>query len=163
MRIVCPSCEAEYELPDNLLAAGPRKVRCARCNREWQAAPPPGMSTAPMPPPPAPLPPLPPPSIAPDVMEEARQASPQPPAPPSEPKAKGPPPLAEFVAPLVPDGRKPRDMPVPGGPPRVGLVIAWLLTVAVLAGGVGAAWLKKAEIVAAWPPAARIYKLLDLD
>ena len=48
MRIVCPACEAEYEVPDTLLANGPRKVRCARCAREWEPfAPPPPIQPPP--------------------------------------------------------------------------------------------------------------------
>lgn len=34
MRIVCPSCDAAYELPASRLKPG-RMVRCARCGSDW--------------------------------------------------------------------------------------------------------------------------------
>lgn len=34
MRIVCPSCAAEYEVPESRLLAG-KMVRCAKCGSEW--------------------------------------------------------------------------------------------------------------------------------
>ncbi len=37
MRIVCPSCTAEYEVPASRMTA-PRRVRCARCGGEWLAS-----------------------------------------------------------------------------------------------------------------------------
>jgi predicted Zn finger-like uncharacterized protein len=42
MRIVCPSCEATYEVPKSLLGDGGKLVRCARCGKEWlpEATPP---------------------------------------------------------------------------------------------------------------------------
>jgi predicted Zn finger-like uncharacterized protein len=139
MRIVCPSCEAEYEVPESIVASGPRKVRCHKCAREWQVMPPPGMTVAP-PPPPEPA------------------AAPM----PDTPRAPAPPPLAEFAPPL-PDPRAAKPIKVKGGAPSLGLVFAWLFTLAILGGGVGVAWLKKTEIIAFWPPASRIYKLLDLN
>lgn len=36
MRIVCPSCAAEYEVPASHLAPS-RMVRCARCGGKWAA------------------------------------------------------------------------------------------------------------------------------
>jgi predicted Zn finger-like uncharacterized protein len=38
MRIACPNCAAEYDVPEALLAAGPRLLRCARCGHQFQAA-----------------------------------------------------------------------------------------------------------------------------
>jgi predicted Zn finger-like uncharacterized protein len=35
MRIVCPSCNATYEVPAPLLGNAARRLRCARCQREW--------------------------------------------------------------------------------------------------------------------------------
>lgn len=35
MRIVCPSCETEYDVPAALLGTTARPVRCARCTAEW--------------------------------------------------------------------------------------------------------------------------------
>ena len=36
MRIVCPNCDAEYDVPHNLIGNG-RRVRCARCGQPWEA------------------------------------------------------------------------------------------------------------------------------
>ena len=38
MRIDCPNCAAVYEIPDRLLQAGPRTLRCAACARTWTAS-----------------------------------------------------------------------------------------------------------------------------
>lgn len=146
MRIVCPSCEAEYEVPESIVASGPRKVRCHKCAREWQVMPPPGMVlTPPPPPPPAAMP-------GPEALQPARPAGP----------ASGPAPLAEFAPPL-PDPRAAKPMKVKGGAPSLGLVIGWLFTFAVIGGGIGAAWLMKAQIIAFEPRLAKVYKLLDLN
>src|SRR5579875_2656608 len=34
MRIVCPACEAAYEVPDTVVSPG-RVVRCVRCGKDW--------------------------------------------------------------------------------------------------------------------------------
>ena len=34
MKIVCPSCQAQYEVPEVVLTSR-RKMRCARCGAEW--------------------------------------------------------------------------------------------------------------------------------
>ncbi len=38
MRIVCPSCGAEYEVPESRLAPG-KPVKCSRCGNTWAPAP----------------------------------------------------------------------------------------------------------------------------
>ena len=53
MRIVCPSCAAEYDVADRALAPG-RATRCARCGTEWKP-----LGAAPEPPPIQPSPPPP--------------------------------------------------------------------------------------------------------
>jgi predicted Zn finger-like uncharacterized protein len=37
MKIVCPSCEAQYEVPEMVLTSR-RKMRCARCGTQWVPA-----------------------------------------------------------------------------------------------------------------------------
>ena len=54
MKITCPSCAAEYNVPDGL-AAG-RIVRCAKCATEWAPVAPPAVVFEP-PPPAEPVPP----------------------------------------------------------------------------------------------------------
>ena len=79
MKITCPSCAAEYNVPGTL-AAG-RVVRCAKCGTEWTPVPPDGAEPPPSPPPPEPEPK---PGLAPlsAAMPEppARLAPPPPPA-----------------------------------------------------------------------------------
>jgi predicted Zn finger-like uncharacterized protein len=147
MRIVCPSCEAEYDVPEAMLS-GRRNVRCAKCAREW----------APFAPPPAPPPPPPPP--------EPVAAAPEPMAEPAEPSAPRPAPaaatLADHAPPIVPP--KPRKTAkVPGSAPSLGVVIAWLLTAALIAAAIGVLWLKRAQVVSFFPPARRLYVLFGLD
>jgi len=38
MRIACPSCAAEYDVPDRLLAGTGQRLRCARCAAEFALA-----------------------------------------------------------------------------------------------------------------------------
>ncbi|MBR0672624.1 zinc-ribbon domain-containing protein [Neoroseomonas soli] len=81
MRIACPACTTEYEVPDRLLGGPARSLRCSRCAAEFplpqvEAAP----VAEPVPPPPAPEPaPLPvephPPFAAPPVPERAPTAA----------------------------------------------------------------------------------------
>ena len=60
MRILCPQCQAAYEVPERLIAGG-RLLRCVKCRHEWaEEAPPPPVPAAPAPGPAAPgAPPLP--------------------------------------------------------------------------------------------------------
>ena len=77
MRIECPSCGAEYNVPDRLLAGPARTLRCSRCQAEF---PLPRIEAAPPPPPPEPEPePPPPPPPAADPAPPA--AAPKPAAP----------------------------------------------------------------------------------
>ncbi len=113
MKIVCPACDAAYDVPAAVLAA-PRKMRCARCGHDWvpsaevpdsppamaeapSAESPPLPASAPAPPPePAPEPVLPPePEPAPQVaaVAEAGDEAPEPVVLPSH----EPPPLEELV------------------------------------------------------------------
>jgi predicted Zn finger-like uncharacterized protein len=76
MILECPSCHAQFNVPDNALGAAGRTVRCAKCQHQWHAMP---STEAPEPlaPPPAPI-------TVPPVTYE-------PPAPstePQEPKAR---------------------------------------------------------------------------
>lgn len=65
MRIACPSCAAEYNVPDRLLAGPARTLRCSRCSAEFPLpqVEPPAPPAAPEPPPPAAEPETPPPPV----------------------------------------------------------------------------------------------------
>ncbi|WP_052213832.1 zinc-ribbon domain-containing protein [Belnapia sp. F-4-1] len=60
MRILCPQCQAAYDVPERLIAGG-RLLRCVKCRHEWreeaEAPPPPAPEPAPEPEPPRPVPP----------------------------------------------------------------------------------------------------------
>jgi predicted Zn finger-like uncharacterized protein len=85
MRLVCPSCAAQYEVPDDAIPAAGRDVQCSDCGHGW-------FQKRPAAPPPRTLP------TAPDL---AQDASPEPPRP-------GPSDLAGGAAPSPPP-RKPLD------------------------------------------------------
>lgn len=58
MRLVCPNCEAKYEVPEDAIPETGRDVQCANCGHAWfQMRPRPSAAeTAPVPPPPVPPP-----------------------------------------------------------------------------------------------------------
>jgi predicted Zn finger-like uncharacterized protein len=101
MKIVCPACEATYDVPESVLASK-RQVRCARCGNDWvpganwqpepapAAEPAPTAETAQSPAPAQTPPPEPPPQPA----AEAQTAQPEPPPAAPEPPAAAPEPLA---------------------------------------------------------------------
>ena len=63
MRITCPNCGAQYEVPDEVIPADGRDVQCSNCGDTWFQAHPdypldePEPEAAPEPPPPPPPPP----------------------------------------------------------------------------------------------------------
>jgi predicted Zn finger-like uncharacterized protein len=38
MRLSCPTCATEYEVPDSAIAGRRRKLRCGQCGHQWQLA-----------------------------------------------------------------------------------------------------------------------------
>jgi predicted Zn finger-like uncharacterized protein len=143
MRITCPSCSAAYEVPDTLLGAAPRRVRCARCGHEWLPTPQSAID-APVQTPVAPKPML----------------APAPPSPPplvAEPSARPAPPSR-----LAPDFER---LPATDEDERAGrsTLIAWVLTVLVLAAAGWAAVAYRHPVMEAWPPSQRVYHALGLD
>ena len=154
MRIVCPSCQAAYEVPDRLISQTPRQLRCARCGHQWQ---PPELR--------APLAAPPPPSAA-----SPRPASPPPPdipaATPSPPRRAEPlPPPLRSEARLMNYREELDTQPLPrvsaSHSGRVAL-LGWLLSLLVLLllGGAAVAW--RDDVMAAWPPSQRLYAALGL-
>lgn len=169
MRIACPSCAAEYEVPEAALATGPRLLRCARCGHRFtSAAPAPPTPAPPSEPPPAePEPPAasppPPPAPGPEASHEAATSgrrSDKVPHPPAD-GALPPEPAGATLAPADPPLRE-RLVDPPPAPPRGTLMLAWLLTVAVLGLAAWTFWRYRPEIAEAWPPAARLYRMLGL-
>jgi predicted Zn finger-like uncharacterized protein len=132
MRIGCPNCAAEYEVPDRLLAAGPRLLRCAKCAHQFEAALPVEQAAAPGP--------------APAVMAVA---------PPPEPVLAAAPalPVAHADAAL--------RAPVTPRHDRVA-AFGWVGTVLLLVAGGLAGIRYRTDITEAWPPAARLFQALGL-
>jgi predicted Zn finger-like uncharacterized protein len=156
MRIACPACEATYDVPDAMLAGGTRMVRCARCGNEWS---PQATSAAPLPPEEPEAPdadffrgPLP--SVKPVA------------APPAEPEPPGR--HEPRLNPLRPraEARLPEPPPLPPEEPprrsRAGAVVAWVLSLLVLAAAGGAAVTWRAQVMAAWPPSERVFSAVGL-
>lgn len=171
MRIVCPSCHAAYEVPESLLATG-KGVRCAKCGTEWvplPAEPVPPPAAAP-PPEPAPSPPPPPPPPAAAVAEPPRGAFPA--VPESPPPVPEPHPLR--AEPRLPTYRPrsvdslddnrlpPRDDEIEPAPRRGSAMLAWVISLVILALLIWAAIAFRGRIVAVWPPSARLYAMLGL-
>jgi hypothetical protein len=72
-------------------------------------------------------------------------------------------PAASLPPPPIPDRRaQERLRDAPASPPDRFAILGWVLTIAVLAAAGYAAYVFRAEIVAAWPPALRVYALLGL-
>jgi len=142
MRLSCPSCGAEYELPDTLFLTGPRKVRCVKCAHSWMA----GDRTA----------------------EPAAAAKPEaaPAAPAAEAEADAPSrrplPLRRRMPPAEPPTAVP-DLAL-GLPPRRkagrGVAVAWAASLLLLAVGCWAGWEYRTDVMAAWPASARLYGAL---
>jgi predicted Zn finger-like uncharacterized protein len=139
MRIVCPSCSAEYDVPDSLVTAG-RVVRCARCGGEWMP-----------------------------VQAGAADQEPIPPPMNDPPAISGEPVVTTAPAAPSTDASPVTDAPRPSSAmdrlalhsvrpaSRLPLHLAWLASLAVLAFLGWAAYAWRADIVTAWPPSARMY------
>jgi predicted Zn finger-like uncharacterized protein len=133
MRIVCPSCSAAYDVPDSLVTAG-RTVRCARCHGDW-----------------APVAAVPVPVPEPEV--ELAAVEPAVPAPPAVPAIDN----GAMLSAARPSAMD-RLAAHPVGPPsRSRLRLAWAASLVVLILLVVGGYAWRDQIVAAWPPSARMY------
>jgi predicted Zn finger-like uncharacterized protein len=156
MRIACPSCSAEYDVPDSLLAAGPRALRCTRCGHQFHAG-------EPVAPPPAAPP------ARPDApVLEPVAAAPSPPEPPPAAAIEPPPAPPLAAPPISPPAPSFQDRVREAAmepAPRTGgaLAVAWAISFAVLGACGWAGYRYQADIVQAWPPAARFYQAVGLD
>jgi predicted Zn finger-like uncharacterized protein len=135
MRIVCPSCSAAYDVADSLLTPG-RTVRCTRCGEEWVALKveaPPVQIEAPLVNEPKPV------QFSPKAPEQ------------QEPESRGLTAMDRLAQPL--------PLRSSGG---AALRIAWLAIVVVILGLLWGAYAWRADVMADWPPSARLYSLLGL-
>ena len=145
MLIVCPACQAEYNVPDALLGRAPRQVRCARCAHAWL----PDELRPPEPELPAP-PPTPPPATP--VAEPASLAS--------EPEHDAEPVTAPSLA-------EEARLPTTAGAGHtrrggVGPALGWLVSLMLLgaAGWATATW--RDAVMQAWPASQRLYQWIGL-
>jgi predicted Zn finger-like uncharacterized protein len=141
MRIVCPSCAAAYEVPDDKLTMG-RVVRCARCHNEW--SPPLNEPIAPPPPVQAPVA-----SVFDQVAEPAA--------------VRDETTTQDATLPDVSVARSVRlaePAPKRGGPP---LAIAWAASAVVLLLLIWAGYTWRNDIMRIWPPSTRLYLALGLS
>lgn len=142
MRTACPACNTAYEVPDRLIGAAGRELRCARCGHAWLVRPPDAAPGPPVAPPPPPVPPVSRPSQAPSRAMPPPLATPQ-----RSPQVIDPP------LPQQDDGA-PR--------PTAALRAAWAASVLLVVLAIAALWVFRAAIVAAWPPMARLYLALGI-
>jgi predicted Zn finger-like uncharacterized protein len=139
MRIACPACNAAYQVPDEQLREG-RVVRCARCGTDW-----------------APIEAIP-------VTDEEPEREPPPPV---ETPAHDPEPFVEPRTMAI-EEQIPLPIPMTLPPARrkrrgsVALVLAWMLSLAVVGGAIAALGIERDRIMSAWPPSIRGYAALGL-
>jgi len=179
MKIVCPTCEATYEVPESVLAAK-RALRCARCGNEWV----PGANWQPEPSPAAAHdpaasdPPAPLPEYAPvgqmsaehapaehlhadAILHEAPVA--EPPAPVLEPEPAPLPPAARLRQTAATAFGDPVDeTPAEAAPIARAPVGAWIASIAFLLALAGAGIVFKAQVIKAWPASERLYAAVGL-
>jgi len=191
MRIVCPTCDATYQVPDSALAAR-KTVRCARCGNSWaplgdgdeevtspaDTTPKPEAPAAPAAEeiladsaaPPAPE------SAAPAATASVPPPAPEPvPTPPPAPAPTPEPPAVPAPEPITAAPKKaaPRPNPVhteedhaadlASDEPPAAPRSAWAISAGILILGIVAFVVLHDTIVHLWPASEQIYDLLHLS
>lgn len=154
--MTCPDCDTRYEIPLDMAARLPARLRCARCGAEWhQAAP----------------------AIQPPEPVDAPEAVPEPAAvepafdfapgrtveiPPS-PAASAPP----FAIAAVPPEPAPAQFPaaawrIAAAPEPETVRLLWLASIGVLVVLIGLAIGLRGAIIYVWSPSLRLYRALGL-
>jgi predicted Zn finger-like uncharacterized protein len=139
MRIECPACGAAYEVPEHLLTRPDgipaRPVRCLRCAHQWQPA-----AQAPEAPSPAPAEAAAPGPAVPQPVLPARHAAP-----------------AQLQAGPAPARAAHADDGV------MAPLLAWAASLALLALAMALLVWQREAVMAAWPPAAHLFRALGLS
>lgn len=152
MRIACPVCSANYEVPDRMLGPG-RKVRCGNCGHQWAPGAAPVRDAVPPPrPAPAQNPELP-------VRASLRDRLAELPRAPAQPQ-----PLVldaedDITATPLEDDAESRAGRQAGGSTAW---LGWVASVAIWALVIWAAYAYRFEVMNAWPPSQRLYAALGL-
>jgi predicted Zn finger-like uncharacterized protein len=141
MRVVCPSCDAAYDVPETVLTARPM-LRCARCAHDFR---PPGR-----PPEPAEA------AVPEEIADETPPAAPDHafvPAPEAEP---------DIVPPPAPPSDAPYHADVIPSAKRRQVLAGWAASavVIVLVLSLGASC--RHAVMHAWPPSIRLYAVFGL-
>lgn len=152
MRIVCPSCEAAYDVPGTLVARR-RTLRCARCGREWTTEPPPEQA------PPA--------DTAPAEVPAPEAGVPEPVLETPLPEVVTPPPeppqpsrAAATLSEALADQRVSQPPSRSAAAESGGAVrLAWIASLALLAALAFAAWQYRADVMHVWPASERVYRV----
>ena len=195
MRIACPKCSAQYEVPPAMIGGG-KDVRCARCRAIWH------VGTEQPPPEPAATPRVAeavgetaaathvPYAAVPTLSAVAPNAAAEPASTPSpEPFAPAPEVLAPATAPALiaattglvsvdwdkpmarAEGMSFSDRPAMADYIRdirverrgiAPVLAAWALSLAVVAGGLAAAYYYRVSVMDSWPPSQRLYTALGI-
>jgi predicted Zn finger-like uncharacterized protein len=178
MRLTCPACQTEYEVPDAALAGRARTLRCGHCDHQWQvgaldpapltpqlvtgmALPEPGppqaaqqpAMTAERPPTPVSFVPEPPPQAA------AKRKFPIPDSPGAETELFDPKSTAKLTYGAA-GFEYNKDLPVPrrakkGANP-------WLVSILILLIAIVLFWVERFHIMQAWPPSARLFNAITV-
>lgn len=154
MRLTCPNCDARYEMPPEMAARLPARLRCARCAAEWHqdAFASPGANPDPEPraapvfvPPPEPA--VPEPEPEPETVSDMEAGTVDiPPVPGAVPPRIAPPPQRR---------RRARSAPATAW-------LMWLVSIVILAILIALVIGFHDAIGHAWPPSQRLYRALGL-
>jgi predicted Zn finger-like uncharacterized protein len=177
MRLSCPNCQTEYNVPDAALVGRTRTLRCVNCGTQWQAGPIDAdiAETAPAPAP-SPLPALaePPQTLPSAGYQELVNFTP-PPAMPSRPPRETREPIdpaearsiadRESFAALLESSRQQAvsqtqdDAPAEPKKRRIKPLLISILAVLII---IGLIIIERNAIMAAWPPSIRLFEGLGL-
>ncbi len=146
MRIICPSCQATYEVPETLLAGG-KAARCARCGTEWMPLPATAPAAADSPP---------------RAPEPEAAAGTEDTGEPAEEALRPAPAWPRSIDSIDDDRPPPRDDEIDLAPPGRSVMIAWIISLLIIAALIWAAFAFRAEVMGAWPPSARLYAAIGL-